>query len=114
MTLRPGSPARGSTSGRPLMVLLDALGRRWTLRILWELRRGPLHFRALRSACDEASPSVLNDRLRLLRELKLVELTGSGYELTHHGRELGSTLAHLDTWAGAWAETLDEGHGGNT
>ena len=29
---------RGSRTGRPIMALLDLLGRRWTLRILWELR----------------------------------------------------------------------------
>ena len=29
---------RGSASGRPIMVLLDLLGRRWSLRIVWELR----------------------------------------------------------------------------
>ena len=43
---------RGSKSGRPIMVLLDLLGRRWTLRILWELREGALTSRALREACD--------------------------------------------------------------
>jgi DNA-binding HxlR family transcriptional regulator len=29
---------RGSRTGRPVMALLDLLGRRWTLRIVWELR----------------------------------------------------------------------------
>ena len=33
---------RGSRTGRPVMALLDLLGRRWTLRIVWELRDGPL------------------------------------------------------------------------
>ena len=33
---------RGSRSGRPIMALLDLLGRRWTLRILWELREQAL------------------------------------------------------------------------
>ena len=32
------SAVRGSRSGRPVMALLDLLGRRWTLRIIWELR----------------------------------------------------------------------------
>ena len=59
---------RGSRTGRPIMVLLDLLGRRWTLRILWELRSGALTSRALRTACDEASPKVLNQRLKELRE----------------------------------------------
>src|SRR6266566_657455 len=48
---------RASRSGRPIMALLDLLGRRWTLRILWELRAQPLTSRALRTACDEASPT---------------------------------------------------------
>jgi DNA-binding HxlR family transcriptional regulator len=65
---------RGSTSGRPIMVLLDLLGRRWTLRIIWELREKPLTSRALRTACDEASPTVLQARLSELRDAGLLEL----------------------------------------
>jgi DNA-binding HxlR family transcriptional regulator len=65
---KPGARVRGSRSGRPIMALLDLLGRRWALRILWELRDGPRTFRALRLACDDASPSVLNARLRELRD----------------------------------------------
>ena len=59
---RPGRPVRGSPSGRPIMALLDLLGRRWALRMLWELREGGLSFRALQERCDGVSPSVLNTR----------------------------------------------------
>ena len=52
------------------MAAMDLLGRRWALRILWELRHGPLGARALRSRCDGMSSSVLYDRLR--------ELTAAG------------------------------------
>src|ERR1035438_10591410 len=69
---------RGSTTGRPIMVLLDLLGRRWSLRILWELREQTLTSRALRAACDEASPTVLQARLSELREAGLVELAATG------------------------------------
>src|SRR6478736_6675281 len=65
---------RGSRSGRPVMALLDLLGRRWTLRIIWELRERSLTSRALRTACDEASPTVLQARLSELRQAGLVEL----------------------------------------
>ncbi|HEV7693887.1 MAG TPA: hypothetical protein VGO52_23840 [Hyphomonadaceae bacterium] len=34
---------RGSRTGRPIMALLDLLGRRWTLRVIWELRGEPMH-----------------------------------------------------------------------
>jgi hypothetical protein len=44
---RPGVAVRGSQSGRPVMALLDLLGRRWALRTIWELREDSLSFRAL-------------------------------------------------------------------
>jgi DNA-binding HxlR family transcriptional regulator len=85
------------------MALLDLLGRRWALRILWELRGEPLTFRALRERCDALSPSVLNQRLRELREAGIVE-TGqrSGYRLTEEGARLCSDLAPLHAWAERW------------
>lgn len=96
-------PVRGSTTGRPIMALLDLLGRRWSLRVLWELRAGPLSFRALRAACSEISPSVLNQRLRELREAGLATRTDSGYELTGLGWELLEFFAPLNAWAERWA-----------
>jgi DNA-binding HxlR family transcriptional regulator len=94
----------GSRTGRPVMVLLDLLGRRWTLRVLWELRAGPKSFRGLRDACDEVSPSVLNDRLKELRAAGLVDLEkGEGYMLTASAEELGEMLLPLDEWARGWA-----------
>ena len=65
---------RGSRTGRPIMALLDLLGRRWTLRIVWELREGALTSRALRAACDDASPTVVQQRLSELREAGLVAM----------------------------------------
>src|ERR1700716_4515674 len=91
---------RGSRPGRPIMALLDLLGRRWSLRILWELRERPLTSRALRAACDEASPTVLQARLSELREAGFVELvTGDGYCLTPIGRELLENLLPLHRFA---------------
>ncbi|MCA1527112.1 winged helix-turn-helix transcriptional regulator [Bradyrhizobium yuanmingense] len=94
---------RGSRTGRPIMALLDLLGRRWALRILWELRGEPLTSRALRSACDEASPTVLQARLTELREAGFVELgDGGGYGLTPLGRELCETFMPLHRFAKRW------------
>src|SRR5436853_7531829 len=59
---RPGRPARGTTTGRPLLVAFDLLGRRWALRVLWELREEHLGFRALQERCGGMSSSVLRDR----------------------------------------------------
>jgi DNA-binding HxlR family transcriptional regulator len=85
------------------MVLLDLLGRRWALRIIWELREGPETFRALRSRCDELSPSVLNTRLRELRDGGIVEKrSDAGYALTRSGLDLLRALEPLSAWARAW------------
>ena len=99
---KPGIPVRGSKTGRPIMALLDLIGRRWTLRMLWELRGGPLNFRELREACDTMSPSVLNQRLADLREAGVLENTDSGYALTRHGLDLMDAMKELHTWASKW------------
>ena len=87
------------------MALLDLLGRRWTLRILWELRTGEsLTFRELQARCAEVSSSVLNDRLRELREAGIVTARPRrGYTLTREGAQLIEDLGPLDGWAKRWA-----------
>jgi len=106
-TPRPGQDVRGSTTGRPLMAAMDLLGRRWALRILWELRAGPVGARALQAKCDGMSSSVLYDRLRDLAASGLVERTGDDqYTLSDLGAELGSALKPLDVWAESWAKSL--------
>ena len=102
-----GSSTRGSRSGRPIMVALDALGRRGALRLLWELRTGPLTFRALQRACD-TNPGSLNTRLKELRQLHIVDHGDAGYFLTSHGTSLMTALEPLQTWAHRWsADALD-------
>jgi DNA-binding HxlR family transcriptional regulator len=85
------------------MALLDLLGRRGTLRLLWELRDGHAQsFRLLRASADDMSPSVLNARLKELREARLVELGEAGYALTATGLELMRQLKPLNRWAEMW------------
>ena len=99
------STVRGSRTGRPIMALLDLLGRRWTLRIIWELRNGPLTSRALRTACDDASPTVMQARLSELRDATLVELVaGDGYRLTPLGNELIDNFEPLHRFAERWSK----------
>lgn len=88
------------------MALLDLLGRRWSLRILWELRdERQLTSRALRTACDEASPTVLQTRLSELREAGFIALgEASGYGLTPLGRELCETFLPLHRFAERWCK----------
>jgi DNA-binding HxlR family transcriptional regulator len=86
------------------MALLDLMGRRWTLRILWELRSGPMTSRELRTACDEASPTVMQKRLDELREAGFVDLAaGSGYSLTSLGTALIEAVRPLSSFADKWS-----------
>jgi DNA-binding HxlR family transcriptional regulator len=77
----PGRRVRGSTSGRPIMALLDLLGRRWALRVIWELRASPgPTFRELQTRCE-------------------------GYTLTDQGKALLTLLLPLNAWASTWRPT---------
>ena len=95
---------RGSRTGRPVMALLDLLGRRWTLRLVWELRDRPCRFRELQDAVG-ASPTIVNTRLAELREARLVALDeDAGYRLTPLGEELLRLMLPLHQWAEKWAK----------
>jgi DNA-binding HxlR family transcriptional regulator len=86
------------------MALLDLLGRRWTLRVLWELRDEALGFRELQARCDSMSASVLSQRLRELRETGILETDDAGVNrLTFHGAALLEALGPLDRWAKRWS-----------
>ncbi len=101
---QPGQGVRGSRTGRPVMVLLDLLGRRMALRILWELHthNQPLTFRQLEAAA-ETNPGVLNTRLRELRDAHVLHHDGCGYSLTDQGRTLIALLVPIHDWAETWA-----------
>lgn len=87
------------------MAALDLLGRRWALRILWELRREPVGARALADRCGGISTSVLYDRLRELSDAGLVAQGAEGrYTLTDIGVALAAAIAPLDEWAERWAD----------
>jgi DNA-binding HxlR family transcriptional regulator len=85
------------------MALLDLLGRRWALRVLWELRDGPVPtFRDLQQRCGGVSSSVLTDRLTDLRTAGILERSDGGYELTERGRTLLPAVQAMERWAAGW------------
>ncbi|TGM34024.1 transcriptional regulator [Leptospira biflexa] len=86
-------------SNRPIMLLLDLLGSRWVLRILWELKDEAFTFRELQVKCENLSPTILNDRLKSLRNLNLVETSENGYSLSNDGKELLEVLGPLNSFA---------------
>jgi DNA-binding HxlR family transcriptional regulator len=100
---RAGQPARGTRTGRPLLVAFDLLGRRWALRVLWELREDQIGFRRLQERCGKMSSSVLRDRLGELVGAGLLETDDMGhYGLSRHGHELLKALEPLSEWAEEW------------
>ncbi len=105
----PGTPVRGSKSGSPIMALLDLLGRRWAMGVLWTLCDGGVAtFRQLQERCETISPSVLNARLKELRAAGLVDHNGKGYVATDLGQELYTHLEPMGDWAKKWALTLKD------
>lgn len=96
----PRSKKPSGESGDPELALFDVLGQRWTLRVLWELRDGPLTYRAIAARISGLSTSVLTTRLRELRAASLVEHEARyGYQLSQQGRSLLPHLTALTEWA---------------
>jgi DNA-binding HxlR family transcriptional regulator len=87
------------------MALFDLIGRRWTLRVIWELEQAgkPLTFRGLRAACGDLSSSMLTRRLRELTEAQIVERVSAGYTLTSSGHSLVGSLEPVLAWARDWS-----------
>jgi len=106
---RPGQPVRGSETGTPIMAAFDLLGRRWAMGIIWNLDRGPATFRALQKSCETISPSILNSRLKELREAELIDRSLDGYILTPIGKELFNLLKPLGAWSVNWAKQIVPG-----
>ena len=109
----PGEPVRGSRSGVPIMAVFDLLGRRWALSIIWYLQFGPSTFRGLQDSCESISPSLLNTRIKDLREAKLVTRTIGGYELTELGFELIEVLKPIGKWSQSWASVMSRNNSGS-
>ena len=106
----PGKPVRGSKSGKPIMALLDLLGRSWALGVIWQLSTGPMTFRQIQDSCEQMSPTILNRRIKELIASALLTRGAQGYQLTDQGMELFEILKPLGAWSQQWADELSPGH----
>lgn len=104
----PGSKVRGSKTGKPIMALLDLLGRTWALGIIWNLQEGPATFRELQQRCEQISPTLLNTRLKELKALNLIKSQAAGYQLSTQGENLFEIISPLGNWSSQWAQALKE------
>jgi len=98
----PGRKVRGSSTGKPIMALLDLLGRTWSLGIIWNLSQKTCSFRQLQALCDGISPTLLNTRIKELREAYIVEKTTNGYVLSAIGQDLLALILPMGEWANVW------------
>lgn len=105
----PGTPVRGSESGRSMMAAFDLFGRRWAILVVWELRTGTRTFSELQRAIGSVSTSVLATRLKELGAANIVRNQDGEYSLTAVGRALLVAVAPLELWARAWSKSLRRG-----
>jgi DNA-binding HxlR family transcriptional regulator len=98
------------------MALFDLAGRRWNLRVIWELSQAtePLTFRELKARCADMSSSVLTRRVAELREARLVARHADGYGLTPLGEDLVASMQPLLAWSRTWATELETPQGGRS
>ena len=86
------------------MLLLDLLGRRWAMRVLWELREPVPSHRALRARCGDISSSVLWQRVNELKDAGFIAASEpGGLRLTDEGHELIEQFMPLNAFAERWA-----------
>ena len=102
----PGKPVRGSKTGVPIMALFDLLGRSWAMGVIWQLQEGPYTFRELQEKCESISPSILNSRIKDLREAGIAERTLAGYQLTKRGNKLITLIRPFGDWSREWAKEM--------
>lgn len=87
------------TTSHPVTEILELLGRRWVLRILWELYDNPAGFRELQARCDGMSASVLSQRLKELVHADILEQDEHlRYHFSEEGRELTHILMQIKQW----------------
>jgi len=105
-------PISGRSSGCPVAAFQKLIGGKYKLRILWDLKEGPLRYGEIRSgllrgAADrrEIAPRVLSRELKALTESGLLERKDYGtvppkveYQLTGKGAIFLPVVGAIRDW----------------
>lgn len=90
----------------PTRQVINRIGDRWSLLVLYALERETLRFQQLRRSVDGVSQKMLTQTLRLLERDGLVhrEVFASvpprvEYSLTQLGRDLAARIREIREWA---------------
>lgn len=94
----------------------ELIGRRWNPQVVRALQGGPARFGDLRAAIAGVSDALLSDRLKELEAAGIVvrDVTPTTpvrieYRLSEQGRDLGSVMDELATWAERWVTVPADG-----
>ncbi|HEY0256984.1 MAG TPA: helix-turn-helix domain-containing protein [Candidatus Methylacidiphilales bacterium] len=105
-----------ATSQCPLTDLVDMIGGRWKVLLLWRLRDGTRRFNELRRSMPGVTQKMLTQQLRQLEMDGLVSRKVFAevppkveYKLTTTGKELSSLLVTLADWATVHMPRLEAG-----
>lgn len=102
---------RGSRSGRPIMALLDLLGRRWTLRIIWELhRQSPIRTDPLAGSQRKSADPRLCSRRATLARSGIGESLGRGHRARRDrgAPSAGGAWTRPRVWAGLGRDRFED------
>ena len=102
----PGQKKREPRSGCPISHALDLIGDRWTLLVVRNLMLWNIHeFRELLRTCDGIASNILSDRLKSLRDSRLVDSIPHPtnrkkklYYLTERGKSLLPLMVEIIIW----------------
>jgi DNA-binding HxlR family transcriptional regulator len=116
VTIKASGPVGTSTADGRCRVreILDRVGDKWSLFIIFRLRDGPQRFTALKRSVDGISQRMLTVTLRGLERDGIISRTmypvmppRVDYELTKMGQSLLDAVGSLMAWADAHLDDVD-------
>ena len=88
-----------------MIELLQTLGNKWNLIIIWKLQEETLRFTELRKQMDNINSKTLTDHLRYLEKYNIINRVIYAevppkveYSLTEHGKALLPVLLAIKEW----------------
>jgi DNA-binding HxlR family transcriptional regulator len=114
--MKPTLKTLSPTSKCPLTDLVDMIGGRWKVLLLWRLRDGTKRFNELRRLMPGVTQKMLTQQLRQLEADGLISRKIFAevppkveYKLTATGNQLSSLLTILADWATIHMPKLEAG-----
>ncbi|WHY72118.1 winged helix-turn-helix transcriptional regulator [Fictibacillus enclensis] len=90
-------------------LVIDIIGGKWKVLILWNLNEGPKRFNELKRSIPDITQKMLTQQLKELSEHGLVSRLELGethvvYETTDMGKKIQPTLFAMCRWGDEFAE----------